>query len=311
MQIPGSKIASGYLHVRRKARISFLGVIQMTCAWNELLAILPLWLRTHIEPYQESFLLEIRLRINKPPELVTLRKNIWLSHIVQAEDISFCINTASRYSPWSAATSAQGFITAPGGHRIGLCGDAVVKDHQLSGIRSPQSICIRVARDVSGIANNAVRASGSILILGAPGWGKTTLLRDLSRSLAQEQTVCVVDERQELFPVGYQRGRRMDVLSGCPKASGIEVLLRTMGPDIIAVDEISSQNDCNAILNAFGCGVRLIATAHAAGRTDYMQNRIYAPIRERNVFQTFLVLHPDKSFHTEVGECLSNGSVPC
>lgn len=280
----------------------------MICAWSELLAILPPWLRSSVSQYQDS-LLEIRLRLNCPPELITSKKNIWLSHVVETADLNFCFNTASRYSPWSAATSAEGFITAPGGHRIGLCGEAVIKDHQLSGIRSIQSVCIRVARDMVGIASDICASTESILILGAPGWGKTTLLRDLSRKLAQEHTVCIVDERQELFPTGYQRGKRMDVLLGCPKTSGIEILLRTMGPEVIAVDEITSSEDCQAVLHAFGCGVRLIATAHASSMKDYLQRAVYASLRENHVFQFFLILHPDKSFHTEVDTCHSSGSV--
>ena len=150
----------------------------------------------------------------------------------------------------SAATLAQGYITAPGGHRIGVCGEAVIKEGQLTGIRSIRSLCIRVARDFPGLSNGVHFSGQAMLILGAPGWGKTTLLRDLARRLASDITVAVVDERQELFPPGFQEGRRMDILFGCPKRQGIETMLKTMTPDCIAVDEITSQEDCAAVLEA-------------------------------------------------------------
>ena len=91
----------------------------------------------------------------------------------------------------------------------------------------------------------------------------------------------------------------MDILLGCPKCQGIETVLRTMGPDCIAVDEITAQEDCQALIHAAGCGVRLIATAHAAGMSDFRRRNVYAPLRESRIFDTFLILEQDKSFHLE------------
>lgn len=270
----------------------------MICPWKELLSILPQWLRGQLAPYEEE-LEEIRLRRGSAPELVLGRGSRWLEGTVSQEDLNFCVNTASRYSPWSASTVSQGYITAPGGHRLGLCGEAVVKDGHLAGIRSICSLCIRVARDFPGLAKRVRFRGQALLILGAPGWGKTTLLRDLARLTAQEQTVIVVDERQELFPPGFPTGKRMDILYGCPKREGIETVLRTMGPDCVVVDEITAAEDCQALLHASGCGVRLIATAHAAGMTDFRRRDVYAPLRESHLFDTFLILNRDKSFHME------------
>lgn len=270
----------------------------MICPWKELLSILPQWLRGQLAPYEEE-LEEIRLRRGSAPELVLGRGSRWLEGTVSQEDLNFCVNTASRYSPWSASTVSQGYITAPGGHRLGLCGEAVVKDGHLAEIRSICSLCIRVARDFPGLAKRVRFQGQALLILGAPGWGKTTLLRDLARLTAQEQTVVVVDERQELFPPGFPAGKRMDILYGCPKREGIETVLRTMGPDCVVVDEITAAEDCQALLHASGCGVRLIATAHAAGMTDFRRRDVYAPLRESHLFDTFLILNRDKSFHME------------
>ena len=206
---------------------------------------------------------------------------------------------ASRYSPWAAATVSQGYITAPGGHRIGLCGETACQNGRVQSIREIQSLNIRVARDFPGIGKKAAENPGSILILGSPGWGKTTLLRDIARQLAERETVAVVDERGELFPQGFARGKRMDVLTGCSKAAGIDMVLRTMGPACIAVDEITAAEDTQSLLRAVGCGVRLLATAHAASVKDLHSRPIYRPLLDCGIFQTILVMRTDKSFYTE------------
>lgn len=271
----------------------------MTCPWKELLGILPAWLRCEADRLGKETLQELRLRIRFPPELVLSGKSVWLSREVTEEDLRFIINTSSRYSPWTAATVSSGYLTAPGGHRIGLCGDVTCRDGTPTGIRQPESLCIRVCRDFPGISSGIGIRSGSLLILGAPGWGKTTLLRDIARNIAEKDTVAVVDERGELFPLGIKRGRRMDVLTGCPKPQGIDMVLRTMSPQWIAVDEITGAGDCQAIRNAVGCGVRFLATAHASSRQDLYQRPIYRPLAESGLFDTVCVLKPDKSFSLE------------
>lgn len=271
----------------------------MRCAWKELLGILPAWLRKPVDEQGRETLQELRLRCGTPPELV-LRDGVrWLDRNAEGEDLRFCVNAASRYSPWSAATAAQGYVTAPGGHRIGLCGEAVCKNGEVTGIRELRSLCIRVARDFPGIGREAAKCGGSILILGAPGWGKTTLLRDLVRQIAERETVAVVDERGELFPEGIARGKRMDVLTGCPKPAGIDMVLRTMGPACIALDEITAQADTQALLYAVGCGVRLLATVHASSLSDLRRRPVYRPLMESGLFETALVLRADKTFQTE------------
>lgn len=271
----------------------------MRCAWKELLAVLPAWMREEVDALGKDSLQELRLRMNAPPELVLGKRNWLLSGIVRREDLNFCINAASQYSPWAADSCRRGYLTAAGGHRIGICGDVVLRDGSVSGFREIRSLCIRVARDITGIGKAADPGWGSILILGAPGWGKTTLLRDVCRKLSERKNVAVVDERGELFPEGFQIGSRMDVLSGCPKETGMEMVLRTMGPDYIAVDEITAEADSRALVRAFGCGVSLAATAHAASMQDLYDRRIYRPFVEAGVFQTVLILNRDKSYRME------------
>lgn len=275
----------------------------MKCAWEELLSILPQWLRGLVAPYDKA-LLELRLRRNRSPELVCSDGSRFLKGCICSDDLDFCLNAASRYSPWAASTVSEGFVTAPGGHRIGICGEAVVKEGRLSGFRSIGSLCIRVARDFPGVAKPILFRGQALLILGAPGWGKTTLLRDLARTLSEREQVAVVDQRRELFPPGLTddgsaRELRLDTLYGLGKQEGIDTVLKTMSPECIVVDEITSPEDCQALLQAWGCGVRLVATAHAASMEDFKRRCVYKPLLDSRMFDTYVILHRDKSFHQE------------
>ena len=267
----------------------------MMCEWTKLLGILPGWLACEVDKYGKKELQELRLRLGQVPELNMGNRSLWLDRIICQDDLSFVFNTASKYSPWAATTMAQGYLTAPGGHRIGICGEAVMKDGRMETMRKIQSLCIRVARDFPGIGV-AAAYQGSILLLGPPGSGKTTLLRDLLRRIAQNETVAVVDQRCEIFPEGISRGKRMDVISGCRKAEGIEMLLRTMGPTCIGVDEITSEEDTQAMIRAGWCGVRLIATAHAASMEDLYTRTVYKPLTQMKLFDRILVLNRDKTW---------------
>lgn len=273
----------------------------MKCAWDKLLALLPAWMQLPVDEQGKDTLQELRLRLNRPPELICQGGNRTLGRKVLPEDLKYCINAASRYSPWTAASAAKGYITAAGGHRIGLCGEAVIHNGGMTGIRTPTSLCIRVARDFPGIAKEAAIIKGSILILGKPGSGKTTLLRDLIRQRSEMgENVSVVDERGELFPEDFfQPGKRTDVITGCSKAQGIDSVLRTMGPDCVAVDEITAKEDCEALLQAGWCGVKLLATAHAASRKDLLSRPVYRPLAQSKIFETVLVLQQDKSWKAE------------
>jgi len=282
----------------------------MTCAWKELLAVLPIWMRNDIDRLGKDTMQELRLRINSPPELVLSEKRCWLDRCITQDDLNYTINAASRYSPWTAASAARGYITVAGGHRIGLCGEAVIRQGAITGIKNITSLCIRIARDFPGIAAGLAQLSGSVIILGPPGWGKTTLLRDLIRQYERTETICVVDERGEVFPQGIPGSERVDVLSGCSKREGIPMLMRTMGPSCIAVDEITDQDDASALLMAANCGVRLLATAHAGSVSDFRRRKPYASLLDNPIFDTFLVLRKDRTYTVErTEEWVTSGSV--
>jgi len=278
----------------------------MKCAWEAYINLLPHWMRQEVDKQGREDLQELHLRIGLEPELIFQQGGRMLPRKITKEDIGFVINVASEYSPWAAKSIAQGFLTAQGGHRIGVCGVSSVINGTVTGISLPTSLCMRVARDFENIAQEAMNISGSILIIGPPGSGKTTLLRDLirSKSNARQGSVAVVDEREELFPLFkgqpcFPAGIRTDIMSGCPKAIGIEAVLRSMNPTWIAVDEITAKSDCEALLHAGWCGVNLIATAHAGSLLELRTRPIYQSLINYKLFSTVLILRRDKSWKME------------
>ena len=278
----------------------------MKCAWQEYLQILPIWMRSRVDNLGTEKLEELRLRIGRVPELILNRGHVFFERKVTLEDLSFCISAASQYSPWASTTICDGYLTAAGGHRIGICGEIAIIDGKVTTVRNATSLCLRVARDFPGIGREADRIAGSVLILGSPGRGKTTLLRDLIRQKADAGpgAVAVVDERREVFPTVsdafcFSPGLRTEVLSGCGKRKGLEIMIRTMNPDWVAVDEITAEEDCYGVIQACNCGVSILATAHGESVEDFMQRPVYRPLIENKVFENIIVMQPDKSWKLE------------
>ena len=174
----------------------------------------------------------------------------------------------------------QGFVTLPGGYRAGLCGQAVVRDGEICALQDISSIAVRIAREVPGAAHALmplVVQDGrlfSVLILSPPGLGKTTLLRDIARSVSERGfSVSIVDERSEIAACLHgvptlDVGPNTDVLDGCPKARGIPILLRAMSPQVMITDELGGPDDARAIAEAKRCGICVIASAHGADFAD-------------------------------------------
>lgn len=198
----------------------------------------------------------------------------------------------------------EGFVTLPGGHRVGVAGRAVLKEGRVETVRQVSGLNLRVARAALGPAERLLKqlhekgfARGSILLLSPPRAGKTTLLRDLVRVLSNRgRRIVVVDERSEIAGFGgagvsgYDVGCHTDVLDGWPKRHGIEVAIRTLGPDVIAVDELGGTDDVDALWQARYSGVDILATAHARSQAELSERPRYRELLEQGGFDVVVTL---------------------
>lgn len=270
-----------------------------------VLAILPGALRESVGRLRADSLEELRLRAGRPPTAVLNGQESRIPGCAEAmtsrmlEEIVAAATNRSCYA--AEASLREGYVTLPGGHRVGLCGTAALRDGCIQSLRELSSVSVRIARQVSCASQELLRQlDSSTLILGPPGSGKTTLLRECVRSLSDGGSrVSLVDERGELAAcrLGVPQmdvGRHTDVLTGCKKSEGIYLLLRAMNPQWIAVDEITAPEDVHAMEEASYCGVRFLATAHAFSPEELRRRPLYRRLRELELFQRLLILSPDK-----------------
>ena len=217
---------------------------------------------------------EVRLRRGFPPTLLLPEgERPFSGSVCGAEDISFVLEQATRCSLHAHVQELRrGYLAAPGGVRVGVCGTAVTEQGIVT-LRDYSSLALRVPRQVIGAGAQAAETvfGESALIVSPPGGGKTTFLRELARfSSCRGRRVCVVDERGELAAAWegaaqFDLGQCTDVLTGAGKSEGATLLLRAMNPEIVVMDELATQADAGAVLSLLGCGVRVCATAHGEG----------------------------------------------
>ena len=260
---------------------------------------------------------EIRFRSNKPVTLntregvfyctksgratISFNDDLYSTDDRKMQEIVFSLSRRSIHTYQDML--ARGYLPLKNGCKAGVAGCAVIKNGAVYSVNSFSSVNIRVSRDFYGCAKeiyNEVGENGaSFLLVGQPLSGKTTLLRDLCRLYAGEDSfepkkIVIVDERDEIasksFGGGVNVGVHTDVLSLYPKQVGIDIALRTLSPDIIVLDEIGLEDEVEAMLAGMNSGVSFIATAHGSSFSEVLSRPNIKRLVDSKVFKKAIVL---------------------
>ncbi|XCP83927.1 stage III sporulation protein AA [Roseburia hominis] len=251
---------------------------------------------------------EIRLREDRPLIVCEGGKEVLLPHRVTKEELRDTLEHFAEYSLYAYEHELrQGFITVEGGHRVGVAGKIIPEEGKVRNFQYISSVNIRVCHEILGCADPVfpgILQDGRIchtLIISPPGCGKTTLLRDMIRQISdgnryiEGKNVGVVDERSELggcyqgVPQN-QLGLRTDILDNCPKAEGMMLMIRSMSPQVLAVDEIGSQRDVEAVTCAMHCGVIILATAHGDSLEEIREKPFLKELAKGHYFERYVLL---------------------
>ncbi|MDO4815392.1 MAG: stage III sporulation protein AB [Bacillota bacterium] len=247
---------------------------------------------------------ELRVRAGRPVAVLSEGREYEVApnYKICCDDLYSILEKATFASFHSVENElAKGFITVGGGIRIGICGTAIYKSGKLSSIKNFSSMAIRIPHDIIGCSSEICEKINShelksALIISPPGYGKTTFARDYIRNLSKKGfRVSVADERCELCAVmdgvpQYDIGPCTDVMNGVSKSDAVMMMLRSMTPHIIAMDEISEPEDVRAVSAASGCGIKLLATAHAAEIDDLRRRPVYRELLNMNIFDCAVII---------------------
>lgn len=241
---------------------------------------------------------EIKLRINRKIAISYENKTYFLNRSLKKEQINECFKAICSYSVHSHMEEIKnGFITLKGGHRAGICGTAVYENNKIINIKNISSINIRIAKQKFGVSTPLFKLLngdlGKILIVGPPASGKTTLIKDIVKNL-KGKLVSIVDSRGEIAAsfngIPQNDIQDADVFSFYSRKDGIVHAIKTMNPEFIVCDEISDEEDLNAIKICVGSGVKLIATAHCENFEEIKKREILIKILKTSAFSNVVFL---------------------
>ncbi|MDD3219327.1 MAG: stage III sporulation protein AA [Lachnospiraceae bacterium] len=283
---------------------------------------------------------EIRLRAGGPLILLYREREMFLngqgrlterieeSYQVSIEEVEATMGYVANYSLYAYEEELkQGYLTIQGGHRVGVAGKTIVEASRVKGVQYISCINIRLAHEVKDCARQVlpfIWDKDSVyhtLIISPPRCGKTTLLRDLIRLISngtkdkKGRTVAVIDERSEIAGCYHgvpqnDLGVRTDVLDGCPKTEGMMMAIRSMSPEVIAVDELGVYEDVHAVESVVNCGCKLLATVHGSSIEDIQEKPLFQRLMQERIFQRYILLCDTrlpghmKAVFNERGVCL-------
>ena len=240
---------------------------------------------------------EIRLRIGRCSSVLFLGERVNLLSSLNSEDIARMVDVLTEGAFYAhQSTLLSGYMTIDGGVRVGISARASYNGEELVGISEVSSLVFRIPSQKCEVGEELYRAFcntvSGMLIYSPPGIGKTSALRELVRIIGSGkdgENVVVVDERLEFIPEDYEKSS-VDILRGYKKTDGMEIALRTLSPDVIAVDEIGSLREAELMRAFTSGGVRIIATAHADSLSGLFLRRNIEPFISSGVFDTFVGL---------------------
>lgn len=277
-----------------------------------ILKCLPTQLAKLILEHNIQKLEEIRIRANKPVILKLRQVEIVLNYTITTNEIIGILQNICNNSIYTYQNQiCNGFITLPGGNRVGIAGNVVIKDGQVSNISYIYSLNFRISHQINGASDNILKyvldtennTIYNTLIVSPPGAGKTTIIRDLAKRISngineinfRGLDVSIIDERGEIAAmtkgiIFNDVGIRTDVLDNVPKSIGIRMAVRSMAPKVIIADEIGNKDDVNIINYAICYGVKCIFTAHGSDMEDLLKNNEINKIINLQLFSKIIFL---------------------
>ena len=277
-----------------------------------ILKCLPTQLTKLILEHNIQKLEEIRIRVNKPVILKLGQVEIVLNYTITTNEIIGILQNICNNSIYTYQNQiCNGFITLPGGNRVGIAGNVVIKDGQVSNISYIYSLNFRISHQINGASDNILKyvldtennTIFNTLIVSPPGAGKTTMIRDLAKRISngineinfRGLDVSIIDERGEIAAMTKgitfnDVGIRTDVLDNVPKSIGIRMAVRSMAPKVIIADEIGNKDDVNIINYAICSGVKCIFTAHGSDMEDLLKNNEINKIINLQLFSKIIFL---------------------